>query len=362
MYSKLLPAVSKSVGSLELSSSDELKMVVAIHRVMPPQISYDALAAMLLSLLIQQKEDENGEISARQRGQWLNKVRAVIRALAVEIAPDFDGCALMRSFLSFDVSGASCASRDEEDKARLMFQCVTMHASLLAQTETEGTKSRQPTENGWSPSTKTKVRTSLFSARKSLLSWCCVDYGPHCASQLENRRRPLSGESLDLAGAGAPNFHSCLGSSHGEEKIPSWLNIMRCLLFLEEADSSLMKQFVQPEGYSLEDENELVQELARIRLCCDYGAGVNDEMIWIVIRASTSSRGALPPRVAIELLENLFECCAESRAGSLSVNDPTIVWELYGLVEYTPPESACAVDSQNDEPEPETRNVEELPR
>lgn len=362
MYSKLMPAVMVSAGTLDLSSADELKMVVAIHRAMPPQISYDALAATLLTLLVHRKD--NGGTSAMDRSQHVKKLRAVIRALAIDIGSSFDGCALIKAFLSFDVSGAPWSICDEEDKARLMFQSVTMHASLLASATSGGQTSRNAAGNGLS-STKNKMQNSLLSARKSLLSWCCTDYGPRCTAKVQmNRRNKPGSDGMDLAGAGAPDFHSALGPARGEEKIPAWLNTMRCLLFLEDADSSLMKQFVFSEGGRPGDEAETLEELVRIRLCCDLGANIDDEMIWIVIRACSSSQGALPPHVAIELLENLFECCAGGRSGSLKVNDPTIVWELYDLVEYTPAEPipSSSSNSGSDQLGPDGRKEDELPR
>jgi len=364
MYSKLLPGVLDMLGESGSSNSDQLKMAIAVHQAMPTQISYDAIAATLLTMLARRVESD--EMTSVRRSQRLRRLRLVIRALAVGLGSDFDGSSLMRSFLSLDVSGQSWSPDDEEDKARLMFQCVTMHASVLAGTSTGGLNSysRQPSGDRWSPSTENNVRKALLSARKSLLSWCCVDYAPMCSDKVLKRGMDTESDGASSAGVGAPDFRSALGPSRGEEKISSSFNIMRCLLFLEDADSSLMKEFVVPDGPSADEEAEFAEELSRIRICCELGAGVDDEMLWIVIRASASSKGVLPAHVAITLLENLFERCAHDHAGLLSVNDPTILWELYGLVEYSPSERRyLSDDSQNGDQDNENgKNEDELPR
>ena len=90
-----------------------------------------------------------------------------------------------------------------------------------------------------------------------------------------------------------------------------------------------------PGSASAEDDADWEQELPRIRLCCQYGSDLHDDLVWIVLKSTSISQG-IDPEMAIKLLEHLFEKCGRNRKGSLNVSDPHLVWELYNLVQYTP--------------------------
>ena len=346
MYSKLLPDIVREVDATDSKSADMLKMFSAVHQSIPEHISYESLAATLLTMLLSGKREGEGEA---HRTATLKRLRYIIRMLATELHPGFDGCLLMEAILSFDVSGDV---DDEEDKARLMFQCVTMHAAFASGTTHEGRKPRQAVRNGLAPSAIMHVRKCLAAARKTLLRWCCTDYGPRCGATTADGESS-SGDDTEV-GAGTPDYHSVLGPASDEEKIPSWLNTMRCLLFLEDADSPLMKKF-----FMSADEIEWEEELTRIRICCDHGSSLDDSMIWIIVKACGSRKHSLYPKVAIELIENLFECCSNGRSGTLEVSDPTIVWELFNLVQYSPSDPSSL---RRPKEEDEDVMEEDLPR
>jgi integrator complex subunit 1 len=329
IYSKLLKeeleVISGRSGSSELNN---LKMIGAVHRAISSQVSYDAIASTLLMTFVEPLENGNATEDAgrRKRDRLITKLRRVLRSIASEFAPSFNGCQLIDSLFSLDVSSGTWSPRDEEDKARLMFQCITL--SVAPYVKEKGDKDL-------SPGDVSELRQSLMSAKKMLLTWCCTDYGPRCSRRL--RKRTGGRKGYDVAGAGVPDFRSALGSST-EEKIPSWLNTMRCLLFVEDANSDLMQHFVAPDGITGEDEPDWESEAARIRLCCDFGRDINDELFWIIMKSTTPAGGGLEPEMAIQLLENLLECCGKNRKGTLRVKDPMLVWELYNLVQYTPSE------------------------
>jgi hypothetical protein len=356
MYFKLLRealAVTETAGT---PSSDQFKMIAAIHRVIPSRISYEAIAASLLMMFVNPptngaSSDGNNRV---ERLRLVKRLRGIIRAIALELRPSFDGCLLLESLLSFDVSSDSWSIRDEEDKARLMFQCVTLFASSSLRRD-DATHMKQPSsipDDEISPTTDPAFRKSLRTARKLLLTWCCTDYGPRWASRRNGRRQGSNKEGDKMVGARIPDFTSALGSQV-EENIPSWLNIMRCLLFIEDAGSPLMKRFFSPDGAPTEDESDWQEELSRIRMCCSCGVSVDDEMVWTVLKSCNLSEGGMTSEMAIQLLEHLFESCSKAHGGSLEVTDPILVWELYNLVEYTPANLPRLASSPSDDDGPE---------
>lgn len=335
MYFKLLRDTLTVPDTVATTISDQLKMIAAIHRAVPPRISYEALAASLLMMLVSPPENmmAGDKMQRSERYRLVKRLRFIIRTLASELRPTFDGCLLMESLLSFDVSSDSWSARDEEDKARLMFQCVTLFAS--SSFGSVDTKKNNGKSAGATDASSDKSFTkSLVTARKLLLAWCCTDYGPRWASRRNRKRTVSDRESGLLAGAGIPDYSSALGPQV-EEKIPSWLNTLRCLMFIEDADSSLMKRFIVPDGEA-EDQMDWQEERTRIQKCCEHGVTLDNEMVWVVLKSCNTSEGGMSSEMAIQLLEHLFEACSVSRGGSLSVSDPILVWELYNLVEYTP--------------------------
>ena len=137
-------------------------------------------------------------------------------------------------------------------------------------------------------------------------------------------------------GAGSPNYRSAIGPIAEQESIPTWLNTMRCLLFIEEPNSDLMSRFLAPTQPVAEDTKGYTEEQDRIKACCAYGADIDDDMIRIVLRAFSPCKGSLPAEMSLQLLEHLFESCGRARGTSLRVSDPELVWELYKFAQYIP--------------------------
>ena len=123
--------------------------------------------------------------------------------------------------------------------------------------------------------------------------------------------------------------------------------LMRCLLLLEEPDSDLTKRFIFPgDTFTDADESVWEQELRRLRVCCCFGRDLSDELLWIVVR-SASLKETFDPDMSIQILENLFEGCNQKSTGSLSVNDASVVWEMYNLI-VLPPQSPLYPTDAND--------------
>ena len=335
MYSTLLPDMLSSTHLSGSTGSDQLKMVVAIHKVVPSQVSYDALASSLLMMLVHGKHQENEEsiraIKPVEQHRMMRKMRAIIRALSKDLKPNFDGYSLMYSLFSHGVSDENWTLRNEEDKARLMFQCATLSAAALVNPRGADTLENCSSE---SIEREEELRQFLVKTKSLLLTWCCTDYGPKCNKKVKRKHLQYGPNTVE-----APDFSSALGPMSQAESIPSWLNNMRCLLYLEEADSPLMKAFISPDS-SPADEADWDEEAARIRLCCQFGGAVNDDMIWKVIKSCSQDNGGIDPDMAVRLLENLFECCGKGRSGQLEVSDPSAIWELYNLIalQFSAPE------------------------
>ena len=333
IYIHLLRQVLLTMETADSSPSDQLKMIGAVHGVLPSRLSADGIAASLLTLLINRQESS----CHQESNQLIKKLRALIRAIASELNSSFDGCLLLQSLLSFDIGECSWTIRDEENKARLMFQCVTLLAATSVSPErSQGVPAmRKP---GLSTEEAIALKKNLTRARKLLLSWCCEDYAPLCQTTEqrahENGNKVANGE--DVAGAGSPDFGSILDGLEGS-KYPPWLEVMRCVLLMENADSLRMQAFLAPDGSRFEAEPDWQEEAERINKCCSHGTELDDEMVWIVLKTALRRDGRIPSDIALPLLEHLFECCKKGQKSSLLLNDPNIIWELYNLVEYVPP-------------------------
>ena len=323
-------SISSSPDGVQGGLGDPLEMVCSVHKALPPKVSYGAAASALLRLLVEAGSSSEGNENAARELSVL-KLRQIIQKLSKTLGASFDCSRLMEALLSQKFDKESRIVKNEEDKARLMFQCVTLHASpSSAGTSSKITKGTEESQE------KEAKRKSLHKARKSLLGWCCTDYGPRWSAGRKRRRE----NDDDLkAGAGTPNYRSALGPLSAEESIPSWLNNMRCLLFLEEANSDLMSHFLAPSQANVGGENVEAKEQERIRACCAYGADIDNDMVRIVLKAYSPREGSLPAEMAIQLLEHLFESCGRTSGTSLRVSDPELIWELYKLVLYVPPKS-----------------------
>ena len=337
IYTTLLrDSISSGVEPPQSGIGDPLTMVCGVHKALPTAISYCALASSLLILLVGDSLD--GKAEKIGRNGLVYKLRRIIRTLSMSLGISFDAMRLMEAFLALEFDKESRGVANEEDKARLMFQCVTLHVSASSAGVLKSTRDMDETQR------HDTTRKLLHKARKSLLSWCCSDYGPRWYS---SRKRKLEKDDELASGAGVPNYRSTLGPDSGEESIPIWLNTMRCLLLIEEANSDLMSRFLSPSKKkcgqeNAETENTEVGEHERIKTCCAYGADVDDDMVRIILRENGKYAGSLPSEMAVQLLEHLFESCGRSSGTSLRVSDPDLVWDLYKLAQYIPPDNLLA--------------------
>jgi hypothetical protein len=305
-------------------------MIGAVHGALPNKLSSEGIAVSLLSLLI----NHPSHLSV-VNNQLVHKLCSLIRAISDELGASFDGCQLLQSLLEFDVASEKWTVTDEENRARLMYQCVT----LLVHSSRRGAVA--------SDADIVMLRNNLIRSRKLLLGWCCREYAP----LYRRSEKPANGQKKnkeeEIVGAGPADYNSIL-DGQGNSRVPPGLKVMRCLLFMEDSASPDLKKFLSPGGSSIELEAFWQEESKRIDQCCEHGTDLDDEMIWIVLRSTTPAAGdGMSSEVALALLEHLFEYCNGKRKSSLHLTDPQLIWELYKVVEYIPTLQSNATNSKN---------------
>jgi hypothetical protein len=219
---------------------------------------------------------------------------------------------LFDALVSFQVSSESWSYSDEEDKARLMLQCVT-----LAMTPFVDNASKSETD-------LLSVKSTLHTLRKQLLTWCCLEYGPFFRAETPLKR-------LDYFRRGSV----FIDDGRQGKPLPHWLMVVRCVLFLEAPDSPHFKCFMIPGEELHEDFVDWEQEILRLKVCATYGGDLQNDLIWILLKSTAISNG-IDAEMAINILEHLFEKCGQLKNALFNVNDPNLVWDLYNLVLYTP--------------------------
>lgn len=357
IFSLLMRDILLSMDPADSIVADHLKMIQAVHNVLPHKLSADGIAAALLTLLTRRPK----QLGHLVTGQLVQRLRALMRAVAKQLGSAFDGCQLLRSLASFKPNQATWGLQEEENKARLMIQCTI----LLAGAQRIGDQSQhiQPARAGVpSPADLPSFRKKLFIARKLLLSWCVRDYAPRCTSAKDENGNGAKAVPDPTVGAGPANYSSILDGV-GTGNYPPWLEVMRTVLFLEDPDSQLLQRFMSPDGAPLSAETEWKEESFRFSWCCDYGADLTDEMIWIVLKAVNQTNRLISAEVALTLLEHLFSGCKKGKNPVLRVKDSNIIKDMYEIAVYTPPkptpakkdtdEKASDVPSQSSKENPE---------
>ena len=331
----------------DAAASDQLKMVGAVYSTLPKGLSSDGIAASLLLLIGSSVESVSTDQTQIERRQLIKRLNHVLQLIAQKLGAAFDVCKLLESLLSYNVKDASWTVQDEEDRARLVFQCIML---LVPPSPKEAT--RNPTKNNRKGTALPELdidalKSKLTTARKLVLTWFCTDYGPQFAGRESKSTDPE-------VGAGTPDYNSALGGITDKRKHPGWLRTARCLLFMENGDSPQMQRFVRGSSGLDDSDSTWNDEKYRIDRCCEYGCDFDDEMMGTILKSASLEDGGISSEMALTLLEHLFECCSIHHAGSLKINDMMLAWELYSLVIYEPPETVVmargALEIEDDDP------------
>lgn len=354
IYTKLLCEEIKATDDSQAATnltSQYLQMVSAVHGVFARTLSNDGLAAAVLALLTTADKETSQQQTRKERNQLVWKIRLLLRRLLGELGTKFDRCGLVESLLTFNTSSESWTLFDEEDKGRIILECVALNAPnpredtgiIRGKNMKKFLQAVDTATNELSSEEVTKLKSVLLKGRKQVIKWCVQSYAP----LFESKKRSQSGATIGNSmmkrkdfGAGIPNFSSALDQDGDLSKGSSCPDVMKCVLFMVEVDSPVMQDFLYPEGPPQHTDTAWIEEMYRLRQCYKYGADLDDEMLSIVLESSSfdqleNAAGMRPP-MALNLIEHLFECCKKDRHAELRLADVSIVWKMYELVKYVP--------------------------
>jgi integrator complex subunit 1 len=332
IYSYLLRETLQSTGLSDSSFPERVSMVQAVHEVLPRELQAAGIASSLVGILIKPPE----AMENVTKSQLVRRISNLIRTLHKTLGKAFDPYEVMTAFSCTKVDASySWTMTDEENKARLMFQCATLVVDTFETVPDKSVAGCMPSVGDIVP-----LQNLLRKCRKVILHWCCNEYAPICprlTPQLNDNQKSHHSEekSSEIGGAGPANYSSYLDGLD-EQSIPDWINVIRCMLFMEPSSSVSLRQFLTPEGVSLDSDSDWAEEANRIDLFCDFGADVDDEIVWQVLKSATENGGPMPRETALLVLEHLFHCCRKDRKPRLLVKDPNLLWKLYELAEYFP--------------------------
>lgn len=330
--------------------TEPMKMMNAVYGAFPSDLACEGLAIAFLTLLSEPAETSQGTLR-ELRQHHVKKIRLLLRSVASALGSKFDGCGLIESLLSFDVKSQSWSLEDEKDKARLMFECATLIVPLPDADDTsklrhKGQRNFHHRYSGdLTDQEIVSLRQKLRRARRLLLDWCCTEFAEQWQMRQREQqehdklveKRLKKGKRDEIpAGAGTPDFSSVLDGEEGSTKFSDCLDIMRCVLFMADADSTILRDFLYPNESSDHLEPASSDDRYRIQKCNEYGSDLDDDMLSVILKSAMLQGGGIDHPLALSLIESLFECCSKDRKGALLLADSKLVSELYLLSEYRP--------------------------
>lgn len=330
VYKHLLREVLLTLDTTDAPVGDHLKMIHAVYGVFPGTLSSDGIAASLMNFLF----DRPDALRHLTPAKFVSRMCDLVHAVAKHLGGSFNGPSLLSALADVQVPGHMTWTRgDEENRARLMFHCailciedpVALYADCLSENATQSDSTREKIVN---------LQQNLASVRKVLLQWFCQKYSIFCSSTTTLTVESGNKES-EIIGAGAPDYASILDGVNNDH-FPDWVAVLRTILFLDLPEASRLQLFLYPDGISKDKDARWQEESTRIRLCYEFGAHLDDEMVWIVLKAAMRDNAPTPSSVALTVLEHAFHGCNKEKKSSLLLYDPSILWELYRLVEYNP--------------------------
>lgn len=343
VVSYLLTKELEIVGDKEIhvssETSGELKMMNAVLKRVPPNLAYSALAAALLSILNLPSEKFSIEV-----------ICAVVGSITALLGNHYDGCLLVNSLLNCKTIEYN--KIDFILLSRLVFECITLmvpatliHAIVLRQSRAKVKKmGSDDMDMGMmiDHAALEELSVGLLRVKKIVLSWYLSSQTRIAEEKKREREDKLHKNGNFIPELDEPNFSSVLDgemsfSVHKTED--AFMDILTCLLFLNEPGSKQVEFLLQAGSSNYPSETEELSEEKKIRIqaCMAYGCHIDNNIFRIVINSVVSNQGPIDAHDAISLIELILFVCKENKKSAIiSVDDCDIIWDLYKLSKYTP--------------------------
>ena len=323
VYDRLLQHILISLSSIDSSANDQLKMIHGVHGVFPHAMSSVGIAGAIMGLIYRKP----GVRDERSHDIFMNRICKILREVAYDLGSAYNGLEILRAIAEFRLpNSVERVQQRESDRARVLFQGV-----LLCVDSPEDLRKflgHDITTKTGSAEQLSSFRVVLSNARKILLKWFCEEYAGFCSPSDDGENAQAG-----ILGAGIPDYSSILDGVT-KKAMSDWETTLRALIFLEPPESPCLQNFFSSSAAS---DNSSPDDISiRTRLCFEFGGDIDDEMIRIVLNAAVQSEKRIPPVIALGVLEHLFHGCNKDRKAMMALEDPSLLWELYQLVEYFP--------------------------
>ena len=323
IYDRLLRQILISLVSIDSSASDQLKMIHGVHGVFPHSLSASGIAAAVMGLI----HKKPGVCDEWSHEIFVGRICKILRDVAHDLGPAYNGLELLRAIAEYRYpDDGERLQQCESDRARVLFQCVLL--CVDSPEDLQKFLGNEITAKKGSAEILSSFRVTLSTARKVVLKWFCEEYARFCTSSDDG-----DNTQNGIIGAGIPDYSSILDGVT-KKAMSGWETTLRALSFLEPPESPRLQHFLSSSTAC--DTSSADDIFIRTRLCFEFGGDVDDEMIRIVINAAVHGEKRIPPVIALGVLEHLFHGCKKDRQAVMTLEDPTLLWEFYHLVEYSP--------------------------
>ncbi len=298
--------------------SEDLKMLGLIMKSLKSDRIYKSLAFSLLTV-------ENAQAKSLE---ILPAACDIVRSIANLPEREFDGFKLAEEIINF--RSQKNKRLDARALSRLICECIIMMAPQFALNS-----NIQP--QYLDAEVVFAFSKKLLGLKKVLLPWFLSQ---DVESVLSNDRGDTNHDEVDSQQMNHPEFDSILDGDFIEDNNgDSSFDVLRCCMFLMQPSAHSMKLFFNlGMGKGTENKNVDLSEdvVNRISFCVNFGCGIDDDLLHIIIESVTMHSRAIDAKKAISLIELIMYNCRDKKDALFEVNDSEVIWDLYKLTEYVP--------------------------